>query len=173
MFQFIHESLSQYFSQGLHMNPLFIVCIVWFLIQLIKVIVDSIKLRWFATWSIFAAWGFPSFHTWIASSVTMMARLEYWFDSVIFAIACGFALLIAYDAMNVRFESWKQAQCINEIKSEISEVFLLDKKTKKYSKSLTMYDLKERLGHTPIEVLGWMLLWILFTIPLYYYFIIL
>lgn len=173
MFQFIHESLSQYFSQGLHMNPLFIVCIVWFLIQLIKVIVDSIKLRWFATWSIFAAWWFPSFHTWIASSVTMMARLEYWFDSVIFAIACGFALLIAYDAMNVRFESWKQAQCINEIKSEISEVFLLDKKTKKYSKSLTMYDLKERLGHTPIEVLGWMLLWILFTIPLYYYFIIL
>jgi hypothetical protein len=36
-----------------------------------------------------------------------------------------------------------------------------------------MYDLKERLWHTPIEVVGWMILWILFTIPLYYYFIIL
>lgn len=173
MFEFICDSIMQYFSQGIHMNPLFIMCIVWFLIQMIKVIVDSIKMRWFASWSLFAAWGFPSFHTWIASSVTMMAWLEYWFDSVIFAISCGFALLIAYDAMNVRFESGKQAQCINEIKSEITAVFLSDKKTKKYTKALTMYDLKERLWHTPIEVVGWMLLWILLTIPLYYYFIIL
>jgi len=75
----------------------------------------------------------------------MMAWMEYGFDSVIFALACGFALLVAYDAMNVRFESGKQAQCINEIKSEISQVFMSDKKTKKYSKSLSLYDLKERL----------------------------
>ena len=172
MFQFIHDSFSQYFSWELHMNPLFIMCIVWFLIQSIKVIIDSIKQRWFATSSIFSAWGFPSFHTGITSSVTMMAWLEYGFDSVIFAVAFGFAMLIAYDAMNVRFESGKQAQCINEIKTEISEVFLSDKKTKKYSKSLTMYNLKERLWHTPIEVFGGMVLWILFTLPLYYFFII-
>lgn len=172
MFQFIHDGFSEYFSWGIHMNALFIMCIVGFLIQTIKVIIDSIRQRWFASTSIFSAWWFPSFHTGIASSATMMAWLEYGFDSVIFAVAFWFAMLIAYDAMNVRFESGKQAQCINEIQSEISAVFLSDKKTKKYSKSLTMYNLKERLWHTPIEVFGGMILWILFTLPLYYYFII-
>lgn len=173
MFDFIKDSIVQYFSEWIHMNPLFILCIVWFSIQLIKVLIDSFRQKSFAKRSVFSAWGFPSFHTWIASSVTMMARLEYWFDSVIFALSCGFALLVAYDAMNVRFESGKQAQCINEIKSEISAVFQADKKTKKYSRHLSMYELKERLWHTPIEVLWWMILWILITFPLYYYFVML
>lgn len=171
MFQFIRETFVQYFQNWIHMNPLFVLCIVWFSIQLIKVIIDSIRQRSFASWSVFSAWWFPSFHTWIASSVTMMAWMEYGFDSVIFALSCWFALLVAYDAMNVRFESGKQAQCINEIKSEISEVFMADKKTKKYSKSLKLYDLKERLWHTPIEVLWWVIISICITAPLYYYFV--
>ena len=140
------------------------------IIQFFKIIIDSIVEKRVCIDHIFISWWFPSFHTGIASSVTMMAWMEYWFDSVIFALACGFALLVAYDAMNVRFESGKQAQCINEIKSDIVKVFMSDKATKKYSKALNLYDLKERLWHTPIEVLWWVIVSICITAPLYYYF---
>jgi len=173
MWSYISESFATYFQNWIKMNPLFILCIVWFSIQFIKIVIDSIRKRGFAFENIFSAWWFPSFHTWIASSVTMMVWMEYWFNSVLFALSCGFALLVAYDAMNLRYESWKQAQCINEISSSIATVLTMQEKQNNMKhKKHNIYQLKERLWHTPIEVLWWIIISILITAPLYYFFII-
>ena len=163
MFEFIGQSISQYFTDGIKWNPIFILIVVWFTIQILKVIIDSIKIKEFSFTSIFAAWGFPSFHSWLATSVTTMVRLSEWFNSILFAICFAFSLLVAYDAMNVRFESWKQAKCINEIRSSLSAALLwgLNRDER--------LPLKERLWHTPIEVAWWIIISFILTFVLYYY----
>ena len=165
MFNFIFQSVSQYFSNGITRNPLFILIVVWFTIQILKVIIDSIKIKQISYSSIFAAWWFPSFHTWLTTSITTMVRLSEWFNSLLFAVCFAFALLVAYDAMNVRFESWKQAKCINEIRSSLSTALLwgLNRDER--------LPLKERLWHTPIEVAWWMIISFILTFVLYYYLI--
>jgi len=164
MFSFIQESLQVYFKNGIRINPVFILIIVWFTIQLIKIIIDSIKYKKFHTLNIFSAWWFPSFHAGIVTSITTMIWIYFWFDSIFFAFSCGFALIVAYDAMNVRFESGKQAQYINEIRTSITSVLSMTKKDHPA--------LKERLWHTPVEVLWGIIIWFVLTFILYYYLII-
>lgn len=166
MFEFIGQSISNYFSQGIKRNPIFILAVVWFSIQILKVIIDSIKIKAISYTSIFAAWWFPSFHSWLATSVTTMVWLSEWFNSVFFAVCFAFSLLFAYDAMNIRFESWKQAKCINEIRSSLSAALLWSLNREE------RLPLKERLWHTPIEVVWWILISFILTFVLYYYLII-
>ena len=165
MFEFIGQSISQYFSDGIKRNPIFILVIVWFTIQILKVIIDSIKIKEFSFTSIFAAGWFPSFHSWLATSVTTMVRLSEWFNSVLFAVCFAFSLLVAYDAMNIRFESGKQAKCINEIRSSLSAALLWSLNREE------RLPLKERLWHTPIEVAWWIIISFILTFVLYYYLI--
>lgn len=162
MFEFIGQSISQYFSDGIKRNPIFILIVVWFTIQILKVIIDSIKIKEFSFTSIFAAWWFPSFHSGLATSVTTMVRLSEWFNSVLFAVCFAFSLLVAYDAMNIRFESGKQAKCINEIRSSLSSALLWSLNREE------RLPLKERLWHTPIEVAWWIIISFILTFILYY-----
>ncbi len=162
MFQFIYQSIQQYFQKGIEMNPLFILVIVWFIIQFTKIIIDSIKQKKFCLWNIFSAGWFPSFHAGIATSITTMVWMEFGFDSMLFALSCWFALLFAYDAMNVRFESGRQAKYINEIRLDLKSVLTKQEK---------WLPLKERIWHTPIEVLWWIIIWFVATFVLYYYLI--
>ncbi len=164
MFSFIQESINTYFQDGIKMNPLFVLILVWFIMQFLKIIIDSIKYKKFRIYNLFSAWGFPSFHAWIVSSISTMVWIHFWFDSIIFALSCGFSLLVAYDSMNVRFESWQQAKYINEIRTSITSVLSMTKKDHPL--------LKERLWHTPIEVLSWIVIWFILTFIIYYYFIV-
>ena len=163
MFEFINQSFSQYFADGIKRNPIFILILVWFTIQILKVIIDSIKIKEISYTSLFAAWWFPSFHSGLATSVTTMVRLSEWFNSVLFAVCFAFSLLVAYDAMNIRFESGKQAKCINEIRSSLSSALLWSLNREE------RLPLKERLWHTPIEVAWWIIISFILTFVLYYH----
>ena len=140
--------------------PIFIVLLVWVIIQFVKIIIDSIVEKRFCIDHIFISWWFPSFHTWVASSVTVLALLADWIRSVSFAIALTFSMLFAYDAMNVRYQTWKHAEYLNAIRRDLQENFLMaePKKSK----------LKERLWHTPKEVLWGFLFWVILTFVFYY-----
>ena len=83
--------------------PIFIVLLVWVIIQFFKIVIDSIVEKRVCIDHIFISWGFPSFHTWVASSVTVLALLADGIRSTSFAIALTFSMLFAYDAMNVRY----------------------------------------------------------------------
>ncbi|MEI7562209.1 MAG: divergent PAP2 family protein [bacterium] len=58
------------------MYPIFIVMIVGLIIQLTKVIIDIIRYKRFYFGHVFSSGGFPSFHTGLASSVTMLVLLD-------------------------------------------------------------------------------------------------
>lgn len=155
----IYWSINQVFVEWIKIYPIFIVFIVGFIIQWTKVIIDSIKYKCFYRWHIFTSWWFPSFHSWIATSATMLALLEGGFDSSLFAVAFAFSILFAYDAMNLRYEAWQHAHYINDLRVDLQ--WVLTKKEKS--------PLKERIGHTPLEVAGWILFWIVLTYVIYYF----
>ena len=140
--------------------PIFIVLLVWVIIQFFKIIIDSIVEKRFCIDHIFISWWFPSFHTWVASSVTVLALLADGIWSISFAVALTFSMLFAYDAMNVRYQTWKHAEYLNAIRRDLQENFLMTEQRKS--------KLKERLWHTPMEVLWGFLFWVILTFVFYY-----
>ena len=117
--------------------------------QIIKFSIESIKskkLKWGRLFN--GSGGMPSSHTSFSSSLTVLLGLNFGFDSPLFAIALLFTLIVAYDAMGLRFESGKQAEAINMI---VDELF-------KTRPRKTFKRLKEQLGHKPLEVLMGLLL---------------
>jgi len=158
MITYLVSNIKDYFSQGLSLSPLFIVLLVGFSLQFLKVIIDAIKSKAFHPYSFVSSGGFPSFHTGLSSSVTMYVLLVYGVDSIMFMIVFCFALLFAYDAMNLRYEAGQHAHYINDLRSELQDVLHQAKKR----------PLKERIGHTPLEVFGGVVLGSLFTYIFYY-----
>lgn len=140
--------------------PIFIVLLVWVIIQFIKIVIDSIVEKRICFNHIFISWWFPSFHTWVASSVTVLALLADGIGSTTFAIALTFSMLFAYDAMNVRYQTWKHAEYLNAIRRDLQENFLMTEQRKS--------KLKERLWHTPLEVIWGFMFGVILTFVFYY-----
>ena len=143
-----------------HIPPIFIVLLVGVIIQFIKIIIDSIVEKRVCFNHIFISWWFPSFHTWVATSITLLALLIDGIWSVSFGIALTFSMLFAYDAMNVRYQTWKHAEYLNAIRRDLQENFLMTQPKKS--------KLKERLWHTPIEVMWGFIFWVFLTFVFYY-----
>ncbi len=161
MIHYIISATRESRNAGFHMYPIFIVIVVSCIIQFTKIAIDSIRLRRFYRGHIFSSGGFPSFHSWLASSATMMVWLHYGFASVHFAVVCAFSVLFAYDAMNLRFEAGQHALYINNLRTELQ--WVLQKKE---------WPLKERIWHTPFEVLWWIVFGSVLTFVLYYWYFI-
>ncbi len=86
----------------------------------------------------------PSSHTALVVSLSIMTGSIYGFNKVEFAISFILAIIVMYDAAGVRRQTGTQASVINEI---VNRIFVEGEK-------ITEKDLKEIVGHTPIEVFG-------------------
>ena len=75
----------------------------------------------------------------LAGFVTTLAPL--------FAISAVFATIVMYDATGVRRETGKQGKAINELINELLDIKGPD------GKRLIPEELKEKIGHTPLEVI--------------------
>lgn len=125
--------------------------------QFIKFAMESLKYK-SLNWNrlINGAGGMPSSHATFSMSLTALLAYNYGFDNPLVAVALIFSLIVCYDAMGVRFESGKQAEVINDI-ADVVEKQQLFKKVK-------FADLKEQLGHKPLEVIMGMLLGIVLAL---------
>jgi uncharacterized protein len=85
--------------------------------------------------------GMPSSHTAMVMGLSTSVGITEGWDSVAFAIAIVFSMIVMYDAAGVRRAAGKQATILN--------VMMEDFFTKK---KIEEYRLKELLGHTPVEV---------------------
>ena len=92
----------------------------------------------------------------------MLVWLQQGFGSVTFAVTFAFAVLFAYDAMNLRYEAGQHAQYINNLRFELQNVLVKKE-----------HALKERIGHTPFEVAGGIVFASVLTYILYYHYYIL
>lgn len=119
--------------------------------QFIKFVMESLKYK-SLNWNrlINGAGGMPSSHATFSMSLTTLLAYNYGFDNPLVAAALIFSFIVCYDAMGVRFESGKQAEVINDIADVVE-------KQNKFKK-IKFADLKEQLGHKPLEVIMGMLL---------------
>ncbi len=97
----------------------------------------------------------PSSHT---ASVVSLASAIYITEggsSPLFALSAVFAVVVMYDAAGIRRAAGRQASVLNKIAENIRNkdgLVIIEK------------NLKELLGHTPLEVLGGLLLGIVIAI---------
>jgi len=125
-------------------NKIFITTLsAWALAQTIKVSLGVMRtkrfdFRWFV-----GTGGMPSSHAAGASCLATAIGLKYSFESVYFALAAAFALVVMFDAQGVRRATGKQAYVLNKIMDDI----YWQGKTKESR-------LRELIGHTPIEVIA-------------------
>lgn len=129
------------FSQIISNKCIVVPFILWFSIQVYKVIVDLVKNKKLNVKRIMGAGGMPSSHSaTVTSLATIIGRTEG-IDSPIFALASIFAFVVMYDAAGVRRAAGKQASLLNKIIE---------------TPGLTGVQVSERLvevlGHTPFQV---------------------
>lgn len=132
-------------------NPVLIGgAVAWFMAQFIKVLLNLIKFRRFDMERIFGSGGMPSSHSsTVCAAATVVCRL-YEPDSAIFGVMVIMSVIVMYDAMNVRYHAGVQAKELNIIRKELKNNKVLNED---FINKISGNELKELLGHTPLEVL--------------------
>ena len=133
-----------FFQQLSQNRPLVCAFFAWALAQVIKFFLYwaiEKKINWRRAWG---SGGMPSSHSATVLALAVSLGLEQGFDSPSFALAVVMMSIVIYDAMGVRYETGKQGKIINQI---LEELFV-------EGKPLTDEKLKELVGHSPLEVLG-------------------
>ena len=117
--------------------------IAWALAQVIKIPLYYLQRRkW--NWSLlFTTGGMPSSHSALMTATTFAIGLYNGFESPVFALGVVITMVVTYDAAGVRQQAGIHAQRINVIMAELLK-----------GHPITERDLREVLGHTPLEVVG-------------------
>lgn len=127
----------------------------WATAQVLKTILNFLKTKKFDPERLVGAGGMPSAHSASMCSMTIGVAKTMGFTSPIFAVAFMVSAVVMYDAMGVRRAAGEHARIINLIvkKNPVQngQSYFSAKKDQ----------LKEFLGHTPLEVLGGAMLGIL------------
>lgn len=117
----------------------------WLIAQVMKVIINFCVTRQLSWERLFGDGGMPSGHSATVSSLAIFAALRCGCGSFEFAVTAILAIIVCHDAMGVRQETGKQAVIINEMVQQFEKLMKQD---------ITDIDLKELVGHTPLQVLA-------------------
>src|SRR6056297_586445 len=122
----------------------------WFTAQALKVILTLIKERKLDFYRFVGSGGMPSSHSAMVMGLSTAIGLKMGWDSLEYAVSIIFSLIIMYDASGVRRAVGKQAMILNQMI-----------KDRQQNKQIEDKQLKELVGHTPIEVFAGAILGIL------------
>jgi acid phosphatase family membrane protein YuiD len=119
----------------------------WLIAQIIKIPLDYFRTRrW--NWSLLlTTGGMPSSHSALMTATTLAIGLYYGFDHPLFALGVAITMVVTYDAAGVRQQAGIHAQRINVLFDELLHGHPINQK-----------DLREVIGHTPLEVAGGIIL---------------
>ncbi len=126
----------------LNNHVLFIILLGWFVAQALKIpIYRIVEHKWdFSRFH--GSGGMPSSHSSMVTAGAVAIGVLEGFHTPIFALAVAFAMIVMYDAAGVRRETGTQAAVINQILKDV----LIN------GKQISDEELKELVGHTPLEV---------------------
>ena len=117
----------------------------WLVAQVLKVIINACVTKQLSWERLFGDGGMPSGHSATVSSLAIFAALRCGCSSFEFAVCAILAIIVCHDAMGVRQETGKQAVIINE---------MVEKFEKLLKQDVVDIDLKELVGHTPLQVIA-------------------
>lgn len=113
--------------------------------------------------NLFGSGGFPSSHSSFVATLSTLIGLKHGFNSDLFAIVLIFSLIVTYDASGVRRAVGEQANVLNKL------IQHLNVKNIERDPEILKEDLKELIGHTPLEVFAGVLLGVTIAFLSYYY----
>ncbi|MCD7843087.1 MAG: divergent PAP2 family protein [Clostridiales bacterium] len=114
----------------------------WLLAQLTKGLLQWITEGKVTLHHVLSSGGMPSSHSALVTCCTVTTGLLYGFDSGLFAVSAVMAIVVMYDACNVRRQSGEQAKVINLILQNWQQM----------TPELLNLQVKVLLGHTPLQV---------------------
>ena len=129
----------------------------WLTAQVCKTLINYALSGQFDAERLWGAGGMPSAHSALVCSMFLATAKSQGVNSPAFAFAFVLAAIVMYDAMGVRRETAEQAKVLNRMLFEFSE-------DDDSPLSDGYKKLKEKVGHTPLEVLSGALLGILIAV---------
>ena len=122
-------------------KDIYIPFILWFGIQLFKLIWDLATTKKFNFKRLMGAGGMPSSHSAVVAGLATLIGKYEGLNSAVFAVSLIMAFVVMYDACGVRRAAGKQAELLNKIVE---------------TPGLTGLQVQEKLievlGHTPVQV---------------------
>jgi acid phosphatase family membrane protein YuiD len=122
----------------------------WGLAQIIKIPLDYFRTRKWNWALLLTTGGMPSSHSSLMTGTVLAIGLYHGFDDPLFALGVVITMIVTYDAAGVRRQAGIHAQRINVLVEELLKGHMFNEN-----------DLREVLGHTPLEVIGGILLGLL------------
>lgn len=132
----------------------------WAAAQVVKTILHALMNGGIDWERLFGDGGMPSGHSATVSSLAVFCALMHGTGSQEFAVAAILAIIVCHDAMGVRQETGKQAVLLNGIMDAFEKL--------KMEHKLPAIELKEFVGHTPLQVMAGIALGILDALLMYY-----
>jgi len=133
---------------GLFENKVLIgMLVAWLLAQGLKPPMEYLRSREWKWRTLLSAGGMPSSHSALMVATTHGIGLFVGYDSPLFTLAVAITMIVIYDAAGVRRQAGMHAERINVLFEELLRGHIWDQN-----------ELREVLGHTPLEVAGGILL---------------
>jgi acid phosphatase family membrane protein YuiD len=144
---------------GMLMNRVLISALIaWGTAQLLKVPLEYLRSRRWMWAMLLTTGGMPSSHSALIVGVTNAIGLYFGYDSPLFALGVAITMIVTYDAAGIRRQAGMHAERINVLFEELLKGHMWDEE-----------ELREVLGHTPLEVTGGILWGIVVTTLIWIY----
>ena len=114
----------------------------WAAAQVLKLLIATAVYRKFDITYLTTGGGMPSSHSALVCATAVSCGMIEGFDSPVFSVAVVVAFIVMYDAAHVRRETGEQAKVLNYILRNWEEL----------RPEETEAELKELIGHTPLQV---------------------
>jgi len=122
----------------------------WAVAQILKFIINLIQNKDIDFNRLVGSGGMPSSHSSLVMGLSTAVGIKLGFNSLEYAMALSFAVIVMYDASGVRRAVGVQANLLNEIINDL-----------KLFQHIEQRKLKELIGHTPFQVISGALLGIM------------
>ncbi|MDG5788881.1 divergent PAP2 family protein [Evansella sp. AB-P1] len=135
--------------------------------QFIKVPLQYLATRRFDWTLITSTGGMPSSHSGAVTALSTAIALQEGLGSPFFAISAIFGIIVMFDATGVRRHAGEQATVLNRLVDDFNKLVEEMKTWPEKEEQEKRKELKELLGHQPIEVFFGGLLGIILTLVLH------
>lgn len=124
-------------------NPVLVMAVAaWAAAQVLKLLISAAVYRKLDMKYLLTGGGMPSSHSALVCACAVGTGFAAGWNSPGFAVAMVLAFIVMYDAAHVRKETGEQAKILNYMMKNWAE----------YKPELFANDLKELIGHTPLQV---------------------
>ena len=134
----------QMFSELIQNKILISAATGWVVAQVLKTLIHTFFTKNFVAERLVGGGGMPSSHSATVCALATATAIEFGMGSFEFAVTAILGLVVMYDAIGVRQETGKQAKILNDMIEMFSHM----------GKDMDIgTQLKEFVGHTPLQVL--------------------